>query len=254
MNFRSIFAEPIILFLALQLPFLMVLLRRRGSRLIALVLLVSLGALGYFSTPGGSECLESHLRFETRVKAEKAPQIITVLSAGFYAGKHSYQDVISDETVARLLTAIEWWMQNPEALLVMQGESGLLPQQFVEGRTEAKKTELMADFAQKHGVPANHILIEPVSRNTHEHPLFLAKIKEVRPDHVIGVVTSTPHLRRAILEFGKVFDHVVACPISLDNGNPTVGLKRWLPSSDGLFATTIMLHELVGLLWYHLRF
>ena len=98
------------------------------------------------------------------------------------------------------------------------------------------------------GVPANAIIIEGKSRNTHENAAetrALLKISEPR----ILLVTSAYHMRRAVALFKKQGLTVFPAPTDIQATEIQMyGLLRWLPRYEALTKSTLALKEYLGYL------
>jgi len=100
-------------------------------------------------------------------------------------------------------------------------------------------------------VPADRIAVEDRSQNTRdEAAIVAAMIAPLNIDRVV-VVTSQRHMRRSIGAFRAVgLDAVPG--IARDTGAAQVW-QYFLPSEVGLRETSLVAHELLGLLYYRAR-
>jgi uncharacterized SAM-binding protein YcdF (DUF218 family) len=91
--------------------------------------------------------------------------------------------------------------------------------------------------------------LEEKSKNTYESAINTAKkLKKLKMDKII-LITNATHMRRSINEFVRHGITVTAAPT-----NKMVTVTDWqkfLPSS--LEQTTIVLHEIIGLIWYKIK-
>lgn len=174
-------------------------------------------------------------------KDAKAPDVIVVPSGGSADG----EGVLSATGAERVVAAVRWWRTNPRALLVMTGAD------TTPTGPSLRTLFLMRDEAIRRGVPPSRIMLEAASRNTHEHAVNLSHLHGINRHTVIGVVTSPWHMRRTIPEFQRYFEHVV--PFKPLEGSAPLTLNDFLPSSNALRGTTILLHEWLGSAWYALR-
>ena len=78
----------------------------------------------------------------------------------------------------------------------------------------------MAEVAEAHGVPRDHILCEDEARYTIENALFVRRMLERRSTSIVSVtiVTSAFHMERSKLIFGAVLI-VVLLPVVWHLGN-----------------------------------
>jgi len=102
------------------------------------------------------------------------------------------------------------------------------------------------------GVPADRIIPESASRETHENAVQSAAI--LRPLHPDGVVlvTSAVHMRRALGAMRAAGVDAVPA-IAPDSWFQIDRHDRLLPSNHGLYYSGEVVHELLGLPYYQLR-
>ncbi len=102
------------------------------------------------------------------------------------------------------------------------------------------------------GVPASRIILESMSRETHENAALTATIlRHLRPDAVI-LVTSASHMRRAIGAMRAAgIDPIPA--IAPDSWYEHGWTDTLLPSNHGLYFSGEVVHELIGIPYYRLR-
>lgn len=110
----------------------------------------------------------------------------------------------------------------------------------------------MARSLQLLGVAADRIVEEGASQNTHDHTIYVPPLLKARAVEKFVLVTSRQHMTRALGAFRRAgFDPVPSSP------EVYVALGAWyeefLPSGDALEASTAMMYDLAGLLYYKLR-
>jgi uncharacterized SAM-binding protein YcdF (DUF218 family) len=94
---------------------------------------------------------------------------------------------------------------------------------------------------------------EDRSRTTYENALYSAEILRRAGVPSALVVTNSWHMARALWSFYAVGYPVVAAP--LPDGQPfNHTLSRFFPQITALAASNDALHELIGLVWYELRY
>ncbi len=111
---------------------------------------------------------------------------VVVLGAGLHGEK------ISTLLRYRLDTALEYWQQNREALVVVTGGQG-------PGET-IPEAVAMARYLQERGVPQEQIVVEDKSTSTEENFLFAKQLLQqrgVEPQQPIVFVTNAFHCYRA---------------------------------------------------------
>lgn len=95
--------------------------------------------------------------------------------------------------------------------------------------------------------------IEDRSTNTYENALYSAEMLGEAGITKAILVTEAFHMPRAAAAFKAVGFDVVPAPTGIATGYQT-SLKSYLPSIKGLTATYYACHELLGVLWYRLRY
>lgn len=126
---------------------------------------------------------------------------------------------------------------------------GLAPRVLVSGSDQA------ADLAQgfgASGVPGRALLIEDLSRNTHENARnSAALLKAAGLDHVL-LVTSAIHMRRAAGAFRH--EGIAVSPVPSNDGHARLAAEpAWLPRREALTLTARCLREYVALWVYRRR-
>jgi uncharacterized SAM-binding protein YcdF (DUF218 family) len=102
------------------------------------------------------------------------------------------------------------------------------------------------------GVPADRIVLESESVNTHDEAVLVAPmLRALHVDRLV-LVTSDIHMRRSIATFrGAGLDAVPAIASDPLNSEPRVNL--FIPTTNGLRFTSGVVHEYAGLVYYWLR-
>ena len=123
---------------------------------------------------------------------------------------------ISGDEGPRTETAVGLWQQGLAPLLLFSGAS-LDPDSVSSG-------ELMKREAVRLGVPADAILVEPLSATTEENAKRTAALMTERGLHTAILVTSPYHQRRASLLFLRAFE-----PVGLSFRNHPASDPAWDP-------------------------
>ena len=168
--------------------------------------------------------------------------VIVILTGGYRKGIDPNSDELTADTYSRVKCGVQAFRQSGARWLVMSGSS--------YQRGDVRDGVLMQELTLKFGVPENQVLIEPYSRTTFEHPIELAKMKEIHPENRIGVVTSAWHIPRSVHEFKKHFREVVAIPCSYPTAPAPYGPVPFIPKVEALYFSTTLLHEYIGSAWY----
>ena len=106
-------------------------------------------------------------------------------------------------------------------------------------------------ITEEFGVPVRWI--EKRSRNTAQNAIYL---RELLPVQRIALVTHAIHLIRSVAAFERVGFVVATAPTGFIAGK-TINFNSifdWLPAADALVTSRAVLHELIGVLYYKLRY
>ena len=116
---------------------------------------------------------------------------------------------------------------------------------------EAALARLMAEeLKQDYGIDARWL--EDRSANTMENARFSAAILHQAGIERILLVTHAWHMRRSLGAFGRLGLTVVPAPTAFYTPPPSVA--RLLPSMTALRMSFYALHELIGQVWYAIRY
>lgn len=231
------FTDPLFVATLLMFASLLAALRRSPRQRALVIALVTDVGLALFSTGLVVSALAHSLRVNDAPLAH--PDVI-VIAAGSSQGS-----VLSSASEERLSLGVSCWRQHPQTRLVIVGLDPSLPD--ATPRTE----NLMQAGAIRMGVPASAISLDPISRNTREHPLGLRRLGF--PPHTrVAVATSRWHMRRTLQEFRRHFAVVGPCPGGTETAE-RLTLDDLVPNSGQLSVATMLIHEWLGIAWYALR-
>jgi uncharacterized SAM-binding protein YcdF (DUF218 family) len=169
---------------------------------------------------------------------------IVVLSEGREIAPGNVSEWIDSD---RFWGGIDCYAAKRAPLLVFTGGTApYLPTDPLEGT-------ILAAYAQRLGVPPQHILVSPPVLTTAEEAQAVARLlKEHRPElkHII-LVTSAFHMARAQSLFTKAGFEVSTYPVDFRiDANEQASLEDWLPTARSFARTEMMIRELEGR-WYY---
>jgi len=131
-------------------------------------------------------------------------------------------------------------------LVFTRGQMPWQPDAVPEGELLARRAVLL-------GVPRTAILLTAKVGNTADEALAARKLLGDRKRIIL--VTSAFHTRRALLLFEHAGFEVQPFRVDYRVDNTLEGtLLRFLPSAEALFQSDQALHEMIGWLFYSLRF
>ncbi|HWQ95705.1 MAG TPA: YdcF family protein [Gammaproteobacteria bacterium] len=226
----------------------LILLRHRRSAVA--LLLIALISLAVFSLPVTGKALMRQLEIYPALAAQdfrSAPaQAIVVLAGGRYADAPEYGgDTVSTYSLERLRYGMWLHKQTGLPLLLTGGDP------FNEGSSEASlmRKVLLEDY---------HIeaWTEDASTTTAGNAFLSKHLLEEKNIDTVYLVTSAWHMRRAVRIFEQAGLRVIPAPthfLSLENTR-VPPLLNWLPQAHALEKSNLALHELLGDVWYRLRY
>jgi uncharacterized SAM-binding protein YcdF (DUF218 family) len=195
-----------------------------------------------------SALLTRHLRPLTSADVPPGRKAIVILGAGggTVRGAAGQVGIMNYDTGARMLEGYRVYRMTAAEWIVSSG--GLVTQT----RPNETSAEMMRDGLIARGVPADRILLEPESTDTHEEAVAIAAmLRRLGAERVI-LVTSDLHMPRAIGAFRAAGVPVIPA-IAADARRP-LSLRDWItPTSHGLEYTDRVIHELIGNVYYRGR-
>jgi len=237
-----VFLSPIFVVLALSVIGLVT---RRRAFVIASVCLLYLASM-----PIVSESLFKRVeQTSERSLPSEVPEAdaIVALSAGMGWAKTKTGYVAQWPTPSRFLGGFDLFMAGKAPLLVFTG--GKMPWQ---GGDETEG-EVLKRYAQLMQVPADKILVTDKASNTEQEALGAQRLLHPSSKKII-LVTSAFHMPRA----QKIFEHlgfsVIPFPVDIRVEGDTLTLMSFLPDPRALYATHTALHEMLGRLYYQLKY
>ena len=168
-------------------------------------------------------------------------QAIVVLGGGIYPQAPEYgQAQPGPATAARLRYGI-WLARQTGLPVAFSGGSG-----WAMGAGQASsEAEVAGRVAQQdYGVTLRWL--ETTSRDTFENARELTPMLKRDGVKAIALVTDAVHMPRSVLEFERQGLAITPAPTGFVLPTRS-GPMQWLPSTDGIAASTRVLHELLGL-------
>lgn len=224
----------------------------RRLRMLAVILMsISLVSLYAFSTPTLSDVLfESVESFHPRLPGAAVAEnvgAIVVLAGGRNRNAPEYGgETVSFPSLVRLRYAARLQRETGLPLLVSGGR--------VYGIESTSESALIRNVLETE-FNASVRWLEERSRTTAENATYSVEL--LRNDNIpaIVLVTDAAHMPRAVEAFRKQGMEVHAAPTGHRSGRGgRAGIMDWLPSSSALDKSRIALHELLGRLWYAIRY
>ena len=170
---------------------------------------------------------------------------IVILAGGRLRQQPEYDgDTVTDNTLMRVRYGA-WLKRRTQLPLYVSGGS-------VE-KEEKPEAELMREVLQKEfNVEVN--VVEDKSKTTYENAKYTAELLKRNHHQKVFLVSNSAHLPRAVEAFQKFGIDVIPAPTVFTTNSGGFSLLDVLPQSYAFRNSYLALHELIGRLWYHLRY
>ena len=148
--------------------------------------------------------------------------------------------------VDRILSGIDLFKSNKASLLILT--KGQLPWSL--GMPEG---EYLKEFAIKLGVPEESILLTDNVQNTDQEAKSVKKLLNSNDAKVI-LVTSAFHMPRAKKVFEASYIKVIPFAVDFISSHQKLTFMSFMPSPYALTDTSFFLREMIGRLYYYLKY
>ncbi|MBE0469468.1 MAG: YdcF family protein [Methyloprofundus sp.] len=222
------------------------------QRLFAMVLLIfSLSALLLLSLPISIRYLANTQEIYPPLTIEKisrfSAQAIVILGGGLSkpAPEYAQAATLKTNSLARVRYGAFLAKKNQLPVLVSDGKvlAAKLPSE-AEVMSEVLNNEFnQAVDWQEHR-----------SRNTAENALYTWEILAKENIQRIILVTHALHMQRAVDQFVQQGFKVLPAPTMFLSRSDELDLLSFIPSAQALQRNTLVIHEMMGRLWYKLRY
>lgn len=202
------------------------------------------------ATPAISGLIKSALVGSYRPLTEAGSiQAVVVLGGGAESYRQAGRRLtnLSDASAFRVLEAARLYRQFDPVWVIASGGPGHDPR---TPESEPLKAALVSL-----NVPAEVILTESRSGDTHEQAVLLAPLLAAHGIQRFALVTSPTHMRRAMLAFEQVgLDPIASvAPDHSDSDGSERRPPALLPNLDALQQSVVACREVLGLTYYWLR-
>lgn len=228
------------------------LLRPRKPAVAALLVWGSLVAITGLSLPVTAQYLMRQLETAPVLDANSLPadgaQAIVILGAGRYAVAPEYQgDTVSRLALERLRYGARLHRRTGLPIIVSGGdpsELGATPEAVLMQKALAEDFQITA------------VETETQSRTSGENARFTKALLDAKGIHTIYLVSHAWHMPRALRSFEKAGIKVLPAPMGFTSivAPDTPEILRWLPNAQALGTTAMALHEMIGMVWYRVRY
>ena len=151
-----------------------------------------------------------------------------------------------NDSIDRILSGIDLFKEDKASFLILT--NGKMP--WSVGIPEG---EYLKDFSIKYGIPEDRILLTDNVQNTDQEAISVKKLLKTNEANII-LVTSAFHMPRA----KKVFEaaNIKVIPFAVDFKTPIkkITIIDFIPSANSLKDTSHFIREMIGRLYYNLKY
>lgn len=222
------------------------LLRYRFYRTGITIISISVVLLYLLSTPLISQPLASSLTTSPAldVATLAGSKAIVILGGGRNPAAPEYkEDTVSSGTLERLRYGA--YLQRKTKLPILVSGGSVFGEQLAE-------SVLMKKVLEEAFVGVAH-WVEDKSTTTYENAIYTRPILEKQKIDDIVLVTHALHMLRAKEAFEQAGFNVIPAPTGFMNVSKSPWYLKIMPDARSLYASSQVMHELIGRLWYNLR-
>ena len=151
-----------------------------------------------------------------------------------------------NDSIDRILSGIDLFKEDKASFLILT--NGKMP--WSVGIPEG---EYLKDFSIRYGIPEDRILLTDNVQNTDQEAISVKKLIKTNEANII-LVTSAFHMPRA----KKVFEaaNIKVIPFAVDFKTPIkkITIIDFIPSANSLKDTSHFIREMIGRLYYNLKY
>jgi uncharacterized SAM-binding protein YcdF (DUF218 family) len=210
---------------------------------------VAAGWLWLWSLPVVSDALRASLERQfPNQPADQADEadVIVLLGGGISPAPRDWPYPDLNRAADRIWHAARLFHAGKAPVIIVSG--GLSPRETANSEADAM-SQLLVDL----GVPSEAIVFEDQSRTTRENAVYTARLLEARGHQRVLLVTSALHMPRALATFRAVGIEALPAATDFEVTPSSPDLRRWLPNSGSLDASTRAMKEYLGLWVYRWR-
>lgn len=122
------------------------------------------------------------------------------------------------------------------------------------GREEIPEAVVMKEVIENTGIESGKIILDTNARNTCENALYTYEICKKNGFKNILVVTSAVHMKRVMKCFERFDIQVTPYPTDYKYDYSKLSWVDFMPNPQALDANLSAFHELIGIIWYSLRY
>ena len=149
------------------------------------------------------------------------------------------------DSIDRFFTGLDLFNNNKSPILILT--RGKIPWSF--GIAEG---EYLKKLAIKYGIPEEKIILTEEVQNTDQEAKAIKKI--LNDNAKIILVTSAFHMPRAEKVFKAANINVIPFPVDFQNSKSKTTIMGFIPSAASLLDTSHFVREMIGRLYYTLKY
>jgi len=149
------------------------------------------------------------------------------------------------DSIDRFFTGLDLFNNNKSPILILT--RGKIPWSF--GIAEG---EYLKKLAIKYGIPEEKIILTEEVQNTDQEAKAIKKI--LNDNAKIILVTSAFHMPRAEKVFKAANINLIPFPVDFQNSKSKTTIMDFIPSADSLSASSHFAREMIGRLYYNLKY
>ena len=149
------------------------------------------------------------------------------------------------DSIDRFFTGLDLFNNNKSPILILT--RGKIPWSF--GIAEG---EYLKKLAIKYGIPEEKIILTEEVQNTDQEAKAIKKI--LNDNAKIILVTSAFHMPRAERVFKTTNINVTPFPVDFQNSKSKTTMMDFIPSAGSLSQTSHFVREMIGRLYYNLKY
>ena len=151
-----------------------------------------------------------------------------------------------NDSVDRFFAGLDLFNNNKSPILILT--RGKMPWSL--GIAEG---EYLKELAIKYGVSEENIFLTDEVQNTDQEAKAIKKIL-VNENARIILVTSAFHMPRAEKVFKAANINIIPFPVDFQNSKSKTTMMDFIPSAGSLFDTSHFVREMIGRLYYNLKY
>ena len=113
--------------------------------------------------------------------------------------------------------------------------------------------EYLRDVAIKYGVPEENILLTENVENTDQEAKAIKKLFSIDNPKII-LVTSAFHMPRALIVFEAAGINAIPFPVDFRRGSGKPNYMSFIPSAGSFAGTSYFVREMIGRIYYNLKY